>query len=123
MRTNQKVNKQRTLLRKVFATFPKDLSINDLADHVDTLAALIVQAQKEHTNELKVEDLKINLKVKAAPHPELIQAVYDAVKSEKAPDEVSALLAKFMDHIKFQVKGVAFFDKKVSDLSLEEMLK
>ena len=87
------------------------------------LSGLILEAQKNHTNKLKVSDLKIDLKVKAAPHPEILQGVYDIVKDEFAPDEVSALLVKFMDHIKYQVKESAFIEKKIDSLDLEIMLK
>ncbi len=123
VRNNQKVNHQRELLRKMFAVIEKEISINDLGNHMDVLAGIILQGQKKATNEMTVASLNLDLNVKAAPHPELIRAVYDIVKDEKAPDEISALITKFMDHIKYQIKEVAFIDKKVEDLSLEEMLK
>lgn len=123
VRKNQKTNHDRELLRKLFAVVDKNLSINDVTSHVDVLAGLILEAQKKATNEMVVSSLNIDLSIKAAPHPELLQAVYDVVKDEKAPDDLAALLAKFMDHIKYQVKEVAFIEKKVESLSLEEMLK
>ena len=94
-----------------------------MPNHIDVLAGLILQEQKKKTNEMTVESLGIDLSVKDAPHPELIKAVYELVKDEKAPDEVSALLVKFNDHIKFQVKEVAFIDKKMEDVDVEKMLK
>lgn len=123
VRKNQKTNHDRELLRRVFATMGKDLSISEVTNHVDVLAGLILEAQKKATNEMTVASLSIDLSIKAAPHPELLQAVYDVVKDEKAPDEVAALLTRFMDHVKYQVKEVAFIDKKVESLSLEEMLR
>lgn len=123
VRRNQKTNHDREILRKVFAIFDKDFSISDVTAHVDVLAGLIIHAQKKATNEMTVGSLGIDLGVKAAPHPELLQAVYDVIKDEKAPDELAALLTKFMDHIKYQVKEVAFIEKKIESLDLELMLK
>jgi hypothetical protein len=119
----QEVEKQRKLLRKIFSVIDPKLSIIDVTNHVDVLSGLILQAQKDLTNDLRVGDLKIDLSPKAAPHPELLKAVYDVIKDEKAPDEVSALLVRFMDHIKYQVKEVAFIEKEVGSVDLEMMLK
>lgn len=123
LQTNQKVEKQRKLLRKIFSVIDPKLSISDLTDHMDVLAALILQAQKAKTNKMLISELDVDLTPKAAPHPELLKAVYDVIKDEEAPDEVSALLTQFMDHIKYQVKEVAFIEKKVKSIDLEIMLK
>lgn len=122
VRTNQKVDKQKKMIRELLALAP-NLSIYDFGNHLDVVAGLILQAQKRMTNELLVSSLDIDLRVKDAPNPELIQSIFDIVKDEKAPDEVSALLAKVNDHIKYQIKEVAFIEKKVSDIGVEEMLK
>ncbi len=123
VRTNQKVNHQRELIRKLFAAAPKDMSISDYANHIDVLAGLILQKQKEVTNDMTVASLAVDTKVKDAPNPELIAAVHDIVKDEKAPDEVSALLVKFIDHVKHQVREVAFIERKMSDVGIEEIIK
>ncbi len=123
VKDNQRVNKQKQLLRAIFTKTNKDITIEDFTNHVNVFAGLILEAQKKLTNEMTIASLKVDLKVKDAPHPELIAQLHELFKNEKAPEEVSALLAKFVDHIKYQIKEVAFIERKVSDIGVEEMLK
>ena len=122
LKTNQKVDHQKKIIRAILKLAP-ELTVSDFCNHTDVVAGLILSAQKTKTNEMTVESLAIDLKVKDAPHPELIQQIYDLVKDEKAPDEISALRAKMSDHIKYQIKEVAFLEKKIEDIGIEEMLK
>ena len=124
VRSNQKVAKQKEIIKSVLACeLVQNMSISDFGNHINVIAGLILQAQKAHTNEMKVSDLTIDLDVKDAPHPEVIKAIYEMVKDEKDPEGVSSLLVKVVDHVSYQIKEVAFIERKISEVSVEEMIK
>jgi hypothetical protein len=124
VRQNQKVARQKDTIRAILSNpIAKDMSISDFGNHMNVLAGVILQAQKAHTNEMLVSALDIDLKFKDAPHPEFIQQVYELVKDEKDPEGVSALLVKLIDHVNYQIKEVAFIERKISEVGVEELIK
>lgn len=126
VKQNQVVNRQKKLIREILSNpLAKEMSISDFGNHINVLAGLILQAQKALTNKMIVGDLKIDLKgaIKDAPSPDFILATYRLVAGEKDPEEISTLLAKLVDHVNYQVKEVAFIERKISDVGIEEMLK
>jgi len=55
--------------------------------------------------------------------PDIYRYIHALAEYEKAPDEVSALLSKIADHVSYQIKEVAFIERKINEVDVESMIK
>lgn len=123
VRNNQRVAGQKKIVTGILEA-TQDVSIENLCDHLNVLSALILQETKKKTNDYTIESLNVDINaVKDSPTPDLLATLLSFVKDEKDPDGISAMLAKLGDHLGYYVSHRLKKEYKVSDISIEEIVK
>ena len=116
---NQKVSNDKDIVQRILSVVQEE-NVQDVADHLDAISALIVEGLKLKTDKLSISDLNLKADFKSDPNPKLSKLILDQISNEKKPEDVQALLAHLSRHIFNLVASRHVREHKISEIDIKK---